>query len=106
MPMGLMSACLNMYICCPGGEDIGVLLDVVHLGHSEGVVIGVDVRVGVKGESDIIHCRHRCLFNLFYVRVDRIVDVSSLKARVIISSVDVNSLHHLPSLLGDEGEIR
>ena len=57
--LDLMSAYLNMYICCPGGDDIVVLLDVVHLGHSEGVVIGVDVRVGVECESDIIHCRHR-----------------------------------------------
>ena len=56
LPLDLMSAYLNMYICCPGGEDIVVLLDVVHLGHSEGVVIGVDVRVGVECESDIVHC--------------------------------------------------
>ena len=59
LPLDLMSTCLNMDICCPGGEDIVVLLDVVHLGHSEGVVIGVDVRVGIECESDIIHCRHR-----------------------------------------------
>ena len=48
-----------MYICCPGGEDTSVLLDVVHLGHSEGVVLGVETWVGIEGESDIIHCRHR-----------------------------------------------
>ena len=59
LPLDLMIAYLNIYICCPGGDDIVVLLDVVHLGHSEGVVIGVNVRVGVECESDIIHCRHR-----------------------------------------------
>ena len=48
-----MSACLNMDICCPGGEDIRVLLDVVHLGHSEGVVLWVRV-VGAV-ESNIVH---------------------------------------------------
>ena len=50
-----VSACLNMDICCPGGEDIVVLLDVVHLGHSEGVVLWVRV-VGTV-ESNIVHCR-------------------------------------------------
>ena len=74
-----MSACLNMDICCPGGEDIRVLLDVVHLGHSEGVVPGVEAWVEIVGESDIINCRYRYLLNLFYVRVDRSEDVSSLK---------------------------
>ena len=59
LPLDLMSAYLNMYICCPGGDELKVFFDVVHLGHSEGVVIGVDVRVGVECESDIIHCRHR-----------------------------------------------
>ena len=106
LPLDLMSAYLNMYICCPGGDEFSVFFDVVHLGHSEGVVPGVEVWVGIEGESDIIHCRHRCLLNLFYVRVDRSEDVSFLKTRVIASSGDVNSLHHLPSLLGDEGEIR
>ena len=48
-----MSACLNMDICCPGGEDIRVLLDVVHLGHSEGVVLLVRV-VGAV-EPNIVH---------------------------------------------------
>lgn len=67
LPLGGMSACLNMDICCPGLEDgvlVGVgwdikswiLLDVVHLGHPEGVVLGVGVEP--TGESDIIHCRH------------------------------------------------
>ena len=60
LPLGLMSAYLNMYICCPGGDDIVVFLDVVYLGHSECVVLGVEeVWVGVAGESDIIYCRHR-----------------------------------------------
>ena len=49
-----MSACLNMDICCPGGEDISILLDVVHLGHSEGVVLWVRV-VGTV-EPNIVHC--------------------------------------------------
>ena len=49
-----MSACLNMDICCPGGEDIVVFLDVVYLGHSEGVVLLVRV-VGTV-ESNIVHC--------------------------------------------------
>ena len=79
LPLDLMSAYLNMYICCPGGEDASVLLDVVHLGHSECVVLWVEVWVGIVGESDIIHCRHRYLLNLFYVRVDRSEDVSFLK---------------------------
>ena len=48
-----MSACLNIDICCPGGEDIVVFLDVVHLGHSEGVVLLVRV-VGAV-ESNIVH---------------------------------------------------
>lgn len=48
-----VSACLNMDICCPGGEDIRVLLDVVHLGHSEGVVLRVMVAGAV--ESNIVH---------------------------------------------------
>lgn len=74
-----VSACLNMDICCPGGEDIVVLLDVVHLGHSECVAPGVEAWVEIVGESDIIHCRHRYLLNLFYVRVDRSEDVSFLK---------------------------
>lgn len=79
LPLDFMSAYLNMHICCPGGEDTSVLLDVVHLGHSEGVVPGVEAWVEIVGESDIINCRHRYLLNLFYVRVDRSVDVSSLK---------------------------
>ena len=54
-----MSAYFNMYICCPGGEDTSVLLDVVHLGHSEGVVLCVEARVGIEGEADIINCRRR-----------------------------------------------
>ena len=48
-----VSACLNMDICCPGGEDISILLDVVHLGHSEGVVLWVRI-VGTV-ESNIVH---------------------------------------------------
>ena len=60
LPLGLMSAYLNMYICCPGGDELRILLDVVYLGHSECVVLGVEeVWVGVEGESDIIHSRHR-----------------------------------------------
>ena len=53
-PLDVMSACLNQDICCPGGEDCVVFLDVVYLGHSEDVVF----RVGVEGtgESDIVHC--------------------------------------------------
>ena len=54
VPLDGMSACLNMDICCPGGEDISVLLDVVHLGHSEGVVLWV--RVAGAVESNIVHC--------------------------------------------------
>ena len=54
LPLDLMSACLNMDICCPGGEDISILLDVVHLGHSEGVVLWVRV-VGTV-EPNIVHC--------------------------------------------------
>ena len=54
LPLDLMSACLNMDICCPGGEDIVVFLDVVHLGHSEGVVLWVRV-VGTV-EPNIVHC--------------------------------------------------
>lgn len=66
-PLDGMGACLYMDICCPGLEDgvlVGVgwdidsriLLDVVHLGHPEFILL----RVGVEptGESDIIHCRH------------------------------------------------
>ena len=53
LPLGLMSTCLNMDICCPGGEDNVVFLDVVHLGHSEGVVLWVRV-VGTV-ESNIAH---------------------------------------------------
>ena len=49
-----VSACLNIDICCPGGEDNVVFLDVVHLGHSEGVVLWVRV-VGTV-ESNIVHC--------------------------------------------------
>ena len=49
-----VSACLNMDICCPGGEDISILLDVVYLGHSEGVVLWVRV-VGAV-EANIVHC--------------------------------------------------
>ena len=49
-----VSACLNMGICCPGGEDTIVLLDVVHLGHPEGVVLWVRVEGAV--ESNIVHC--------------------------------------------------
>ena len=79
LPIDLMLAYFNMYICCPGGEDIVTLLDVVHLGHSEGVVPGVEAWVEIVGESDIINCRHRYLLNLFYVRVDRSEDVSFLK---------------------------
>lgn len=67
LPLDVMSACLNMNICCPGLEDgvlvgvgwdidTGILLDVVHLGHPEGVVLGVGVEP--TGESDIIHCRY------------------------------------------------
>ena len=74
-----VSACLNMDICCPGGEDAVVFFDVVHLGHSECVVLWVEVWVEIVGESDIINCRHRYLLNLFYVRVDRSEDVSFLK---------------------------
>ena len=48
-----VSACLNMYICCPGGEDTIVLLNVVHLGHSEGVVLWVRV-VGAV-EPNTVH---------------------------------------------------
>ena len=48
-----MGTCLNMDICCPGGEDISVLLDVVHLGHSEGVVLWV--RVAGAVEPNIVH---------------------------------------------------
>lgn len=53
VPLDGMSACLNMGICCPGGEDIRVLLNVVHLGHSEGVVLWVRV-VGAV-EPNIVH---------------------------------------------------
>ena len=53
IPLDGMSACLNMDICCPGGEDTIVLLDVVHLGHSEGVVLWVRV-VGTV-EPNIVH---------------------------------------------------
>ena len=53
VPLDGMSACLNMDICCPGGEDIVVLLDVIHLGHSEGVVLWVMVAGAV--ESNIVH---------------------------------------------------
>ena len=53
VPLYGVSACLNMDICCPGSEDIVVFLDVVHLGHSEGVVLWVRV-VGAV-ESNIVH---------------------------------------------------
>ena len=54
LPLDFMSAYLNMDICCPGGDDIVVLLDVVHLGHSECVLLWVGIEP--TGESDIIHC--------------------------------------------------
>jgi hypothetical protein len=51
-----MSACLNMNICCPGGEGwLVIFLDVVHLGHPEGLVLGVGVEAA--GESHIVYCR-------------------------------------------------
>ena len=54
LPLGFMFAYFNMDICCPGGEDNVVFLDVVHLGHSEGVVLWVRV-VGTV-EPNIVHC--------------------------------------------------
>lgn len=104
LPVDLMSACLNMNICCPGGEDLVVLLDVVHLGHSEDILLGV----GVEGtvESDIVHCGLGCLVDLLYEGVDWGVDVSSDVTGVVISCRDINGLYHLPGLLGDEGEVR
>lgn len=54
LPGDLMGACLNMHICCPGGEGrLVIFLDVVYLGHSEGVVLGVGVEPA--GESDILY---------------------------------------------------
>lgn len=73
LPVGLMSACLDMYICCPGGEDCVVFLDVVYLGHPEGVVLGVGIES--TGETDIVHCRFGCLVHLLYEVIDRSVDV-------------------------------
>lgn len=103
LPVGLMGTCLNMDICFPGPDDRCVFLDVVHLGHSEGVVLGVGVEV--TGESDIVHCRYWCLVHLLNEVIDWCVGVSFDMTRVVVSSGDVNSLHHLPGFLGDEGEV-
>ena len=60
LPVELMGTCLNMNICCPGGEGwLVIFLDVVHLGHHEGVVLGVGVES--TGESHIVHSRLGCL---------------------------------------------
>ena len=104
LPVDLMSACLNMYICCPGGEDLVVLLDVVHLGHPEGVVLGI--RVEATGESHILYCGFGFLVHLLNEGVDRCVDVSPDVPRVEVSCREIHSLHHLTSLLGDEGQVR
>ena len=54
LPGDVMVACLHMDICCPCGEGwLVIFLDVVYLGHSEGVVLGVGVEVAV--ESDILY---------------------------------------------------
>ena len=103
-PLDGMSACLNMNICCPGGYNLRVILDDVHLGHSECVLLWVGIEP--TGESDIIHCGFGWLIDLLYEGIDWSVDICSLETWVIISIWNVNSLHHLPSLLGDEGEIR
>lgn len=103
-PLDGMSACIYMDICCPGPDDRCVFLDVVYLGHPEFILLWVGVEP--TGESDIVHCRHRCLVHLLNEGIDWSVDVSSLETGVEVSIWDVNSLHHLPSLLGDEGEIR
>lgn len=76
LPVDLMGACLNMDICFPGPDDRCVFLDVVHLGHSEGVVLGVGVEV--TGESDIVHCRYGCLVHLLDEVIDWCVGVHSL----------------------------
>lgn len=75
LPVDLMGTCLNMNICCPGGEGrLVIFLDVVYLGHSEGVVLGVGVEA--TGESDIVHCRFGCLVHLLDEVIDWSVDVS------------------------------
>ena len=104
LPLDVMSACLNMNICCPGGNDLRVILDVVYLGHSEDILLWV----GVEGtvESDIVHCRFRCLVDLLNEGVDWGVDIDPLQSRVEVSIRDVNCFHHLPSFLRNEGDIR
>lgn len=77
LPVDLIGACLNMDICFPGGEGwLVIFLDVVHLGHPEGVVLGVGVEV--TGESDILHCRLGCLVHLLDEVIDWCVGVHSL----------------------------
>ena len=56
-PLDGMSACINMNICCPGGDDVVVFLDVVYFGHSEDILLWVGIEP--TGESHIVHCRHR-----------------------------------------------
>lgn len=102
-PLDGMGACLHMHICCPGPDDRCIFLDVVHLGHPEDIFLGVGVEP--TGESDIIHCRYGRLVHLLNEGIDWCVDVSSLESGVPVSSGDVNSLHHLTGLLGDECKV-
>ena len=93
----VMGACLNMNICCPGGEDLVVFLDVVYLGYPEGILLGVGVEA--TGESDIVHCRSGCLVHLLNEGVDRGIDIGPDHTGVIVSSGDSDLVNHLTTLL-------
>lgn len=46
LPVDLMGTCLNMYICCPGGDGwLVIFLDVVYLGHPEFILVGIGVEL-------------------------------------------------------------
>ena len=103
LPVDAVLAGIHVHIRRPGGEDLVVLLDVVYLGHLEDILLGIGVEG--TGESDIVHCGFGGLTYLLCEGIDRCVDVHSLGSRVPVSSGDVDSLHHLTCLLGDEGEV-
>ena len=103
LPVDAVLAGIHLHIRRPGGEDMVVLLDVVDLGHLEDILLGIGVEG--TGESDIVHCRFRCLVDFLDEGVDRSVDVSPDVTGVIVSFRDVDGLHHLTGLLRDEGEI-